>query len=113
MSDAGHNFLLPTGAKIFCLSDQYPAVCAAVGDHFPMLRPYHVLATESTREKVEESIRHVRRSAKVKVKSEVKIAYVTKSGQFTPIEHDDQELTRTEGLAFRYPLPVPASIMVL
>merc|ERR1719443_1568928 len=97
MSDAGHNFLLPTGAKIFCLSDQYPAVCAAVGDHFPMLRPYHVLATESTRERVEESIRHVRRSAKVKVKSVVKVAYVMKSGQFTPVDPADQELQQAKG----------------
>ena len=27
MSDAGHSCMLPTGAKIFCLPEQYPAVC--------------------------------------------------------------------------------------
>merc|ERR1719158_304753 len=79
MEEAGIPCEMPSGAKVFCSPEQYPALCTATEHFKTILRPYHVLSSERCHGTVLRTIRDMPRSLKIRVKADFVYAYIADS----------------------------------
>lgn len=67
LEDEGYAVNLPSGAKVFVHPEQYQDVTTALEGM--TLRPYHVVVSQGLEHLVQESLQHIPRQSKVKVKA--------------------------------------------
>merc|ERR1719440_1751912 len=76
LANAGLQYELDSGLKVFCAPSQYPDVVDILDDVKDQLRPYHVLTSASCRTLVRATVEDLRGSHRVRIKDERTIGMV-------------------------------------
>jgi len=80
LSEAGHDWRLPGGAKVFTFPNQFQAVVATMALNQYALRPCHVIVTESMEGLVRNAVSTLRSRLNVRLRQEETLGYIDIDG---------------------------------